>query len=74
MPYGHMLQLAGKEWPKISMTTILADAEVLGSKGSEKLLEKVTLTVKICMSNLHSQQAYIDSWRELAKSGLLKLN
>lgn len=66
-------QIAGKEWPKVSMTTILADAEVLGTKGSDKFLDKMTLTVKICMNNIESQQAYIDSWRALAKSGLLKL-
>jgi len=65
-------QLAIEEWPKTQLTAILVDAEVLGDEGADRFFEKVTATVEICISNLKSQQMYIDSWRELAKSGLLK--
>jgi hypothetical protein len=50
---------------------ILADAETLGESGSEKFIERVAETTKVCMSNLEVQQTYIDTWRELAKSSLL---
>ncbi len=66
-------RLAMKEWPTVQLTAILADAERLGAEGYEGFVDKVAATVKICISNLESQQAYIDSWRVLAKSGLLKL-
>ena len=66
-------KLAGKEWPKTQRTAILADAEALGAEGSERFAEKLVATIEVCTNNLDAQQMYIDSWRELAKSGLLKL-
>ncbi|WP_203142920.1 hypothetical protein [Marinobacter mangrovi] len=59
--------------PETQKTMILADAENAGEKGSDKFVEKVANTVKTCISNLEGQQAYIDTWRELAKSGLLSV-
>lgn len=64
---------AGQEIPKTRRTAILADAETLGSDNSEMFVNKISETVKICVENLELQQMYIDMWRELAKSGLLKL-
>ncbi len=40
-------------------------------EGGSQFAEKVAATVKICMANFEGQQGYIDSWHELAKSGLL---
>jgi hypothetical protein len=59
--------------PETKTTMILADAETLGDSGAEKFISKLAETVKICMENLEGQQAYIDTWRELAKSGLLEM-
>ncbi len=64
-------QMASKEWPKIHSTRMLADFENMGNQNSEAFVDKVSNTVKFCMSNLEAQQFYIDSWRELYKSGLL---
>jgi len=58
--------------PETRKTMILADAEALGNKGAELFANKISATVKVCLSNLEGQQTYIDTWRELAKSGLLK--
>lgn len=57
--------------PETQRTMILADFEALGEERSSEFVEKVGKTVKICLSNLEGQQAYIDAWRDLAKSGLL---
>lgn len=66
-------KVAGREIPKTRRTTMLAEAEALGPKGENSFVDKMAATVKNCVKNLESQQTYIDSWRELAKSGLLKL-
>jgi len=66
-------QLLGDSIPETRRTMILADAEQLGSEGATKFAEKIAATVAICMENIKGQQAYIDTWRELAKSGLLQL-
>jgi len=66
-------KLAGNEWPTTQRTAILVDAEEMGAEGAERFFEKVVATIDICISNLDAQQLYIDSMRELAKSGLLKL-
>ena len=58
-------KVAGSELPKTRRTFLLAEAETFFAKLGE--------TVKVCASNLESQQKYIDTWRELAKSGLLQL-
>jgi len=60
--------------PETKKTMMLADAEVLGKDGAELFVEKITKTVEACMKNLDGQQIYIDSWRELAKSGLLQFS
>ena len=63
-------------WPEIQRNAILADAESLsseGAEGSNKFVDKLIATVKICKSNLESQQMYIDVWRAFAKSGMLKV-
>lgn len=59
--------------PETKRTMILADSEALGKEGSDKFIEKVAATIKVCISNLEGQQTYIDTWRELAKSGLLTM-
>lgn len=59
--------------PEVQRTTILADAESLGKSGKSAFIEKLGATLKICTANLDGQQAYIDMWRELAKSGMLIL-
>lgn len=59
--------------PETKRTMILADAEILGEKGTEKFITKVATTTKVCVANLEGQQKYIDAWRELAKSGLLSM-
>lgn len=59
--------------PETQKTTILAEAESAGEEGAEKFVKKVANTVKTCISNLEGQQVYIDTWRELAKSGLLSV-
>jgi hypothetical protein len=59
--------------PEIKRTMILADAEYFGEAGTDKFVKKVSATVKVCMKNLDGQQTYIDTWREIAKSGLLKI-
>lgn len=59
--------------PETRKTMILAEAESLGESGTEKFINKLSATVKVCMENLEGQQRYIDTWRELAKSGLLTM-
>lgn len=59
--------------PEVSRTMMLAEAESLGEAGAEKFIEKITATIKVCVANLEGQQMYIDTWRDLAKSGLLTL-
>ncbi len=66
-------KLLGKELPATQMTMIMADAESQGSEGIDKFWEKIINTTKVCSENIDGQQAYIDTWRGLAKSGLLKL-
>lgn len=59
--------------PETRRTMILADAESAGEDGADEFLQRVTNTVKTCVANLEGQQVYIDTWRELAKSGLLSI-
>lgn len=63
----------GESIPETRKTTMLADAESAGKEGMDEFLQRVGNTVKQCVSNLDGQQAYIDTWRELAKSGLLSI-
>lgn len=55
------------------MNMMLADAERLAGENPNLFVDKITSTINVCKTNLESQQIYIDLWRELAKSGLLKL-
>lgn len=64
---------AMSEWPRTQLTSILADAEKLGTEAAEELGKKINATVVTCINNLEGQRMYIDSWRELVKSGLLGL-
>ena len=65
-------KVAMEEWPKTARTTLLFDDEVLGAEGRDQFVDNLTDTVKICMDNLEAQQVYIDTWRELYKSGLFE--
>jgi hypothetical protein len=65
-------KMAMESWPESKRTTMMADAERLGQEGFEEFMSSVGETNKICISNLETQQMYIDIWRDLAKSGLLK--
>ena len=65
-------KIAMEEWPASQRTGMLADAERLGKDGYQEFVKNISATVNICISNLEDQQRYIDTWRELAKSGLLQ--
>lgn len=58
--------------PDARRTMILADAERL-KNDQQRFVDKLMATARICMENVDAQQKYIDFWRELAKSGLLKV-
>ncbi|MDT0603426.1 hypothetical protein [Thalassotalea castellviae] len=62
----------GDSIPEASLTGIQADMERLGKDGQEQFINKLSASMKICSDNLKAQQSYIELWRELAKSGLLK--
>lgn len=66
-------KLSGGEIPKTMRTTLLADLESDSSDGKSKFLNDLGKTVSVCAGNLDGQQAYIDMWRDLMKSGLLKV-
>lgn len=59
--------------PEVQKTMILADAESLGESGKGQFIERLGATVKVCVNNLDGQQTYVDTWRELAKSGLIQV-
>lgn len=59
--------------PQTQRTRMLADAEALESQGLELFTDKILATVNACADNLEGQRVYVDTWRELAKSGLLTL-
>ena len=56
--------------PESQLTRILAKSET--SKKDLWLYNHMS-TLKVCDSNMEGQQFYIDSWRDLATSGLLAL-
>lgn len=66
-------KVALNAWPETAMTNMVADAESLGSEGADVFYANIFATMSACMKNLDAQQAYVDAWRELAKSGLLKV-
>ena len=67
-------KLSGGEMPKTMRTTLLADLEADISEGKSVFLDSLGKTVVVCAGNLKDQQTYIDIWRDLAKSGLLKIS
>lgn len=68
-----MAKLSGTELPKTRSTMLAAEAEANTGKNNGVFIKKLTATIEICIKNLEGQQMYIDTWRELAKSGLLKI-
>ncbi len=67
-------KLTMTELPKTSQTMLLADSESTSNKAAaEAYFANLNATMNVCFKNLEAQQMYIDAWRELAKSGLLKL-
>lgn len=59
--------------PEAQRTKILSDLESTTDKDGSMFFDKLKNTLEICIKNLDGQQFYIDSWRDLAKSGLLKI-
>lgn len=55
--------------PETQLTVMMADFEQIGS---DKWVQNVIATKKVCEDNLDGQQIYIDTWRNLATSGLLE--
>jgi len=60
------------ELPQAKLTSILADAEKLGSGRAQEFGRKINATVVACINNLDAQRMYVTTWRELIDSGLLK--
>ena len=60
-------------WPQAQLTSILAEAEAAGAEGAEEFGKKINATVVTCINNLKGQRWYVDTWKELVDSGLLKL-
>ncbi|WP_448548881.1 hypothetical protein [Thalassotalea fusca] len=60
-----------KSVPESMLTSILADAERMPDQ--DKLIEKLSESMKVCSDNLKNRQDYIDLWRELSKSCILSL-
>jgi hypothetical protein len=55
-------------------TWLAAEAEAsTGKQNAKAFLDNLSATISVCGENLEGQQLYIDTWRELVKSGLLKL-
>ena len=70
-----MAKLSGTELPKTRFTMLAAEAEAEADTGKNNavFLKNLTATLEICIRNLEGQQMYIDTWRELTKSGLLQI-
>ena len=68
-----MAKLAGTELSSTRRTMLAADAESSTDKEAEVFIGNLSATMEICFKNLRGQRMYIDSWRELAKSGKLQL-
>ena len=69
-PRWEYAKLAGQEWPNAQLTSIMADREALGDDAQGVFPARIIESAKVCKNNLHAQQMYIDTWRELLKSGL----
>lgn len=67
-------KLSGTEIPKTRMTILAAEEEsYAGNNNKVVFLENISATIEVCLKNLEGQQMLIDTWRELAKSGLLQV-
>lgn len=72
----NVAKTASTELPKTRRTMLLAELESSTSNKKNdggNFMSNLSATFEVCVRNLESQQMYIDNWRELAKSGLLKL-
>lgn len=67
-----MAKLSMTELPKTRTTMLLAEAE--SNPDKTIFMSNLNATLEVCIKNLEAQQMYIDTWRELAKSGLLQFN
>jgi hypothetical protein len=57
----------------VKSTMLISEFEMMKQNSQqEQFMTKLTKTIEICSSNRESQQMYVDMWRELAKSGILK--
>lgn len=65
-------EAAMAEWPQAQLYSILADAEGSGIEGGESFGKKLNATVVICINNLAAQRKHVETWIELAESGLIK--
>jgi len=65
-------KLSMTELPKTRVTMLLAEAE--SSDDKVEFMNNLNATIDVCVKNLEAQQFYIDSWRELVKSGLLQFS
>tara|TARA_Y100000991_G_scaffold214771_1_gene203302 strand:- start:746 stop:1321 length:576 start_codon:yes stop_codon:yes gene_type:complete len=63
-------QNMAKSIPEVQLNAIMAQLE---TSDNQTWMYNLTATLRTCDSNLDGQQFYIDFWRELAGSGLLKL-
>jgi hypothetical protein len=73
-PVLKMAQLASSERPKIYRAQIMADFEAARTADRKAAADRRLMnTVRICADNVSVQQAYIDGWREMVKSGLVTL-
>lgn len=66
-------KVAMTEWPQTKLTSILSEAEELGTEGAREFGKRINATVVICINNLEAQRKYLDDWHELANSGLLEM-
>ena len=66
-------KLEGTELSSTRRTMLAADAESSTGKDAEVFIGNLSATMEICFKNLRGQRMYIDSWRELAKSGKIQL-
>ena len=69
-----MAKLGGTELSSTMRTMLAADAKSSIGKEAEVFIGNLSATMEICFKNLRGQRMYIDSWRELAKSGKLQLS
>ena len=63
-------QNMAKSIPEVQLNAIMGQLE---TSDNQTWIYNLTATLRTCDSNLDGQQFYIDFWRELASSGLLKL-